>query len=212
MWNSFIDNKREESMPKGLSRCPWAPAGDDLYVAYHDQEWGVPVREDRKIFEFLVLEVFQAGLSWRTVLYKRENFRKAFAGFDPEKVARFGARDVGRLLSDAGIIRNRAEIEATIENARHFLAVAGEFGGFSNYMWAQVGGKPIVHRIRTLRDAPLFIDEAVTWAKDLKRRGLKFLGPTVLYSHMQATGMVNDHLVSCFRYAAVGMKRGTGRT
>lgn len=181
-------------------RCPWPTAGDPLYLRYHDREWGVPVRSDRKIYEFLVLEVFQAGLSWRTVLHKRENFRRAFAGFDPARAARFGPRDVGRLLRDAGIIRNRAKIDAAIVNARRFLEVRREFGSFARYMWAQVGDRPIIHRLRTLRDYPKFTDEAVAWAADLKRRGFRFLGPTVIYAHMQAVGMVNDHVVSCYRY------------
>lgn len=184
-----------------LTRCPWPTAGDPLYLAYHDEEWGVPVHDDRKIFEFLVLEAFQAGLSWRTILYKRENFRKAFAGFDFRKVARFGRRDVARLLKDEGIVRNRQKIEAAITNAQRFLEVQKEFGTFARYMWSWVKGKPIVHRLRTLKDYPTVIDEAVAWAKDLKRRGFKFLGPTVVYAHMQAVGMVNDHTVDCFRRA-----------
>jgi DNA-3-methyladenine glycosylase I len=149
-----------------------------------------------------VLEAFQAGLSWRTVLHKRENFRRAFAGFDPARVAKFGARDSKRLLRDAGIIRNRAKIQATVHNATLFLAVKKEFGSFSRYMWSWVGGKPIVNRMRTLKDYRPFTDEAVAWAKDLKARGFKFLGPTVVYAHMQAVGMVNDHVVDCFRYRA----------
>ncbi|MGQ0534996.1 MAG: DNA-3-methyladenine glycosylase I [Methanobacteriota archaeon] len=168
-------------------------------VRYHDREWGVPVRSDRKIFEFLVLEAFQAGLSWRTILHRRAGFRKAFAGFDFAKVARFGSRDVRRLTADAGIIRNRAKILATIENARRFLEVRREFGTFSRYMWSQVDGKSMRHTIRTIKDYPATTPEAVAWAKDLKRRGFKFLGPTVVYAHMQATGMVNDHAVTCFR-------------
>lgn len=183
-----------------LRRCPWPIMGDQLYLKYHDKEWGVPVYDDRKIFEFLVLEAFQAGLSWRTVLYKRENFKKAFAGFDFKKVARFGPRDERRLLKDAGIIRNRLKIEAAIANAECFLEVRKEFGTFSKYMWQWVGNSPILHRFRTLKDYPPHIDEAVLWAKDLKKRGFKFLGPTVIYAHMQAVGMVNDHTVDCFRY------------
>jgi DNA-3-methyladenine glycosylase I len=174
---------------------------DPLYLAYHDQEWGMPVHNDWKIFEFLVLEAFQGGLSWRTILYKRENFRKAFAGFDYRKVARFGRRDVARLLKDEGIVRNRQKIEAAITNAQRFLEVRAEFGTFAKYMWSWVNGKPIVHRLRTLKDYPTVIDEAVAWSKDLKRRGFKFLGPTVVYAHMQAVGMVNDHTVDCFRRA-----------
>ncbi len=181
------------------SRCPWPVSDDPLYLAYHDREWGVPVRDDGKIYEFLVLETFQAGLSWRTVLHKRENFRRAFAGFDFRKVARFGARETARLLKDAGIVRNRAKIKAAVENARRFLDVRKEFGTFSKYMWSWVGGKPIVHDVRTLKDYPVFTDEAVAWSKDLKKRGFRFLGPTVVYAHMQAVGMVDDHVAGCFR-------------
>jgi DNA-3-methyladenine glycosylase I len=158
----------------------------------------VPVHDDRKIFEFLVLEAFQAGLSWRTILYKRENFRKAFAGFDYRKVARFGRRDVARLLKDAGIVRNRLKVEAAITNAQRFIDVRAEHGTFAAYMWSWVKGKPIVHHFRTLKDYPTATDEAVAWSKDLKQRGFKFLGPTVVYAHMQAVGMVNDHTVNCF--------------
>lgn len=190
-----------------LVRCPWPTVGDPLYLAYHDKEWGVPVHDDRRIYEFLVLEVFQAGLSWRTVLYKRENFRRAFAGFDYRRVARFGRRDVARLLKDAGIIRNRRKIEATIHNAQRFLDVRREHGSFSNYMWGWVNGRPIVHRFRTLKDYPPYTDEAVAWAKDLKQRGFKFLGPTVVYAHMQAVGMVNDHTVDCFCRTRLGRIR-----
>lgn len=171
---------------------------DALMVNYHDQEWGVPVHEDRKIFEFLVLEAFQAGLSWRTVLYKRQNFRKAFANFDFDKVTRFDARDEARLIQDAGIIRNRLKIKAAIYNAGRFIKVRQEFGTFSKYMWSWVK-KPIVHKLRALKDYPTTIPEAETWAMDLKARGFKFLGPTVVYAHMQAVGMVNDHAMDCFR-------------
>ena len=187
-------------MKKNLKRCPWPTFDDPLYLKYHDKEWGSPVRDDRKIYEFLVLEAFQAGLSWRTILYKRENFRRAFAGFDFRKVARFGARDVARLMKNPGIIRNRAKIEAAVNNAKCFLNVRREFGTFDKYMWSWVGGKPIIHKLRTLEDYPPFTDEAVAWAKDLKERGFKFLGPTVVYAHMQAVGMVNDHTVACFRH------------
>ncbi len=191
----------QPSMPPSpaVTRCPWPTVGDPLYLAYHDDEWGVPVHDDGKIYEFLVLEAFQAGSSWRTVLYKRENFRKAFAGFDYRKVARFGRREVARLLKDPGIIRNRQKIEATITNAQRFIDVQREYGTFAAYMWSWVKGKPIVHRFRALKDYPPYIEEAVAWAKDLKRRGFKFLGPTVVYAHMQAVGMVNDHTVDCFR-------------
>jgi len=182
-----------------VKRCPWPTFDDPLYLKYHDEEWGVPVHDDRTIFEFLILEAFQAGLSWRTILHKRENFRKAFAGFDFRKVAGFTARDAGRLMKDAGIVRNRAKIAAAIANAKAFLQVREEFGAFSKYMWSWVGGKPLVHKLRTLKDYPVSIDEAVAWAKDLKKRGFRFLGPTTLYAHMQAVGMVNDHTMTCFR-------------
>lgn len=190
-------------MNKEPVRCEWPVAGDALYLDYHDKEWGVPVRDDRKLFEFLVLEAFQAGLSWRTILHKRENFRRAFANFDYKKVARFGKRDAARLMKDAGIVRNRAKIAATITNAQRFLEVQREFGSFSKYMWGWVGGKPVNNKIRTLKDYKLVNDAAIAWAKDLKQRGFKFLGPTVVYAHMQAVGMVNDHMVKCFRYKQV---------
>ncbi len=186
---------------KSLVRCDWPTADDPLYLDYHDKEWGVPVRNDRKLYEFLVLEAFQAGLSWRTVLHKRENFRRAFANFDYKRVARFGGREVARLMRDAGIIRNRAKIKAAITNAQQLMAVQKEFGSFSKYMWTWVGGKPMASKMRTLKDYKAVSPEAIAWAKDLKRRGFKFLGPTVLYAHMQAVGMVNDHMLKCFRYA-----------
>jgi len=188
-------------MKKQPLRCPWPVFDDPLYLEYHDAEWGVPVHDDRKIFEFLVLEAFQAGLSWRTVLHKRENFRQAFVGFDFRKVARFMPRDVARLVNNEGIIRNQAKIEATINNANRFLEVREEFGTFAKYMWSWVGGKPIIHRMRTLKDYKPYTPEAIAWADDLKQRGFKFLGATVIYAHMQAVGMVNDHTVDCFRYA-----------
>jgi DNA-3-methyladenine glycosylase I len=172
-------------------------------VAYHDREWGVPIHDDRKIFEFLVLEAFQAGLSWRTILHKRENFRKCFARFDYRKVARFKAKEAARLMKDAGIVRNRAKIWAAIHNAARFMEIQKEFGSFSKYMWGWVKGHSIDHRIKTLKGIPVVIPEAEMWAKDLKMRGFKFLGPTVVYAHMQAAGMVNDHLVSCFCHSKV---------
>ena len=187
-----------------LARCPWVPSGDLLYAKYHDTEWGVPVHADKKIFEFLLLEMFQAGLSWRTVLAKRQNFKKAFAEFDHVAVARFGARDVRRLMQDAGIIRNRAKITAAVVNAQKFLEVRKEYGTFSRYMWTWVGGKPMRHALRGPGDYMPLNSDAVLWARDLKQRGFSFLGPTVLYAHMQATGMVNDHVISCFRYTAMG--------
>jgi DNA-3-methyladenine glycosylase I len=173
---------------------------DPQYLAYHDREWGVPVRDDRKLFEFLVLETFQAGLSWRIVLTKRENFRRAFAGFDYRRVADFTPRDVARLATDESIIRNRAKIEAAVTNAQRLLDVRQEFGTFAKYTWSWVGGEPIVHRLKMLADYVPYTDEALAWSKDLKKRGFKFLGPTVVYAHMQAVGMVNDHTIDCFRY------------
>ena len=184
-------------------RCAWTRFDDPLYVAYHDDEWGVPIHDDQKIFEFLVLESAQAGLSWSTVLHKRENYRQAFAGFDPVKVARFTAKDVKRLLNDAGIIRNRAKIAAAINNAQRFLEVQKEFGTFAKYCWSFVGGKPVVNKCRTMKDLPVKTAAAEEWSQDLKKRGFKFLGPTVIYAHMQATGMVNDHTVDCLRYKEV---------
>lgn len=187
-------------MPTTVTRCPWPTVDDPLYLKYHDEEWGVPVHDDRKIYEFLVLESFQAGLSWRTILAKREHFRKAFAKFDYKKVAKFDSKDFRRLMNDAGIIRNRLKILAAITNAKAFMAVQKEFGTFSKYMWSWVDGKTIVHKIKSRKDYKPYTDEAVAWAKDLKKRGFKFMGPTVVYAHMQAVGMVNDHHVDCFKY------------
>lgn len=187
---------------KNIQRCPW-PTSDPLYLSYHDKEWGVPVTNDRKIFEYLVLESFQAGLSWYIILRKRENFRKAFHHFDFNRVAAMTAREKARLLKDAGIVRNRAKIEAAIENAKRFIDVRKEFGSFSKYMWSWVGKKPIRHKLRAMKDYPVCIPEAEAWAKDLKARGFKFLGPTVIYAHMQAVGMVHDHTVSCFRHRTI---------
>ncbi len=189
-------------MAKDLSRvrCPWVPLDDALYIEYHDKEWGVPLYDDQKIFEFLCLEAFQAGLSWRTVLYKRENFKKAFANFAPETVAKFTKSDSMRLMQDAGIIRNRLKIEATIHNAKQFLEVQKEFGSFKKYMWQFVNGAPINNKIKTIADYPEYTNEALAFSKDLKKRGFKFLGPKVVYAHMQATGMVNDHAQDCFLY------------
>jgi DNA-3-methyladenine glycosylase I len=168
-------------------------------VDYHDNEWGVPVHDDRKIFEFLTLEAAQAGLSWYLVLRKRDAYRRAFAGFDPEKVARYGKRQVQSLMNNAGIIRNSAKILAAINNAGKFLTIREEFGSFDAYIWRFVGGKPIVHTIKRLKDYPATSAESDALSKDLKQRGFKFVGSTVCYAHMQATGMVNDHVVTCFR-------------
>jgi len=184
-------------------RCAWAPEDNLLYKTYHDKEWGVQVYNDRKIFEFLVLESAQAGLSWITVLKKRENYRKAFKGFDPKKVAKFTKKDVNRLMKDAGIIRNKMKIEAAINNAKRFLEIQNEYKTFSKYIWGFVGGKPIQNHLKTLKNMPALTPLSEELAKDLKKRGFKFLGPTVLYAHMQATGMVNDHTADCFRYKQI---------
>ena len=182
-----------------MPRCPWAAREPN--TTYHDKEWGVPVHDDRKLFEFLILEGAQAGLSWTTILNKRENYRKAFDGFRPEKIARYGARDVKRLLSDAGIVRNRLKIAAAIQNAKMFNAVRKEFSSFDAYLWSFVGGKPIQNRRRRMADVPARTPESDAMSRDLLSRGFKFVGSTICYALMQATGMVNDHLVSCPRYA-----------
>lgn len=190
-------------MPKEASkpvRCPWCLSGNELYVHYHDTEWGVPAYDDQTQFEFLILEGAQAGLSWSTVLNKREGYREAFAAFDAERIARFGKREVERLMKNPNIIRNRLKIEATIANARAFLELQSHGNGLARHMWSFVGGKPIVHRFRKTGDVPATSAESDALSKDLKKRGFRFVGSTILYAHMQATGMVNDHLVSCFRY------------
>ena len=191
---------RPDLLPAGprRQRCGWAR--NELSAAYHDTEWGVPLHDDHKLFEFVVLEGMQAGLSWDCVLGKREAFRKAFAGFDPERVVRFGAREKRRLLADAGIIRNRQKIEAAIGNARAYLAVQEEFGSFAKYAWGFVEGRPVVNRWRSLKQLPATSKVSDAWSKDLKARGFRFVGSTIVYAHMQATGMVNDHLEGCFRH------------
>ena len=180
-------------------RCSWSMK-NEREILYHDTEWGLPCLDDAGQFEFLVLESAQAGLSWSTILAKREGYRKAFKGFDPSKVARFTARDVERLLQDPGIVRNRRKIEAAINNAGAFLTIAEEYGSFCKYLWQFVEGRPLVNAWRRGEDVPAVTPLAETLARDLKRRGFSFLGPTVMYAHMQATGLVNDHLVHCFRY------------
>ena len=187
----------------GRRRCGWCGT-DPLYVTYHDEEWGVPLHDDRRLFEMLVLEGAQAGLSWLTILRKREAYRRAFDGFDPVRVARFDARRVRRLLADPGIVRNRLKVAAAIANARAFLAVQEEFGSFDAYVWRFVDGKPVRNAYRALREVPPAPPLAEAMSRDLKARGFRFVGPTICYAHMQATGMVNDHLVSCCRYATVG--------
>jgi DNA-3-methyladenine glycosylase I len=187
-------------MTGNISRCSWSGA-DELYIRYHDEEWGVPVRDDQKLFEFIVLEGAQAGLSWLTILRRRENYRAAFANFDILKVARFGDDDVVRLLGDSGIIRNKAKIQSTIRNAKAFLNVVEEFGTFAGYLWRFVDNKPILNAWSELSLIPAVTPLAEKISKDMKKRGFSFFGPIVCYAHMQATGMVNDHLTSCFRYA-----------
>ncbi len=188
------------------TRCAW-PGTDPLMLAYHDDEWGVPVHDDRKHFEFLILEGAQAGLSWKTILYKREGYRKAFSDFDPHKVARFDTRKVERLVLDARIIRNRQKIEAAIKNARAFLALQKEFGSFDAYCWRFVGGAPKLNRRRATGAVPATTPESDAFSKDLKQRGFSFVGSTVIYAHMQAVGMVNDHLVGCFRHREISGPR-----
>ena len=192
-------------MPAASAKhCLWAPASDPLYRKYHDEEWGVPERDDRALFEKLVLDGFQAGLSWRTILYKRENFRKAFDGFDPEKIARYTPRKIERLLQDEGIIRSRAKIEAAIGNARAYLDVMDDRAdGFSGLVWSFVGGKPKLGRLVSYKQAPAKSAESEALAKELKRHGFKFCGPVIVYAFMQAIGMVNDHEIACPRYKAV---------
>jgi DNA-3-methyladenine glycosylase I len=184
---------------RALRRCPWVDLSKPDYVRYHDEEWGVPVHDDRAIFEFLILEGAQAGLSWYTVLRKRDAYRKAFGGFDPQKVAGFGKRQVQSLLKNDGIIRNRAKITAAIGNAKQFLDVQKEFGSFDAYIWRFVGGAPLLHRLRSVKDYPARSAESDALSKDLSRRGFKFVGSTICYAHMQATGMINDHVIGCFR-------------
>jgi DNA-3-methyladenine glycosylase I len=181
-------------------RCDWV-GSDPLYIEYHDKEWGVPVYDDPTLFEFLILEGAQAGLSWLTVLRKRENYRRAFAGFDVKKIAQWNEKDIERLLQDAGIIRNRLKVASAISNAQQFLKVQQEFGSFSTYQWQFVGGKPKQNAWTNNSQVPALSSEAEALSKDLKKRGFRFVGPTIIYAHMQATGMVNDHTVDCFRYS-----------
>ena len=188
-----------------VTRCEWARDSDELMLAYHDEEWGVPSHDDRFLFELLTLEGAQAGLSWSTILNKREGYRRAFAGFDPAAVARFGPRDVERLLEDPGIVRNRLKIESAVNNAARVLDVQEDLGSLDAYFWAFVDGRPIVNEFRTMAEIPAETDLSKTISKDLKRRGFRFVGPTSVYAFMQSAGMVDDHTVDCFRYrAAVG--------
>ncbi len=189
-------------MAKEPSRCPWC-ATDPLYIDYHDREWGVPVRDDKKMFEFLTLEAAQAGLSWLTVLKKREGYRKAFADFDAEKVARFSEAKKAKLLENPGIVRNRLKVNAAVNNAKHFLDVAEKHGSFCAFLWSFVDGRPIDNKLRKMEDYAATSKESDAISKELKRLGFKFVGSTIIYAHMQAAGLVNDHLVSCFRHGEV---------
>ncbi len=189
-------------MKQEKKRCGWCE-GDALYEAYHDTEWGVPVYDDKTIFEFLILETFQAGLSWITILRKRENFRKAFDNFDYEKIAAYSEEKIQELLQNDGIIRNQQKIRASVTNAEAFMKIQKGFGSFSKYIWGFVDGKPVKNSWNSYKDAPPTTAESLALSKDLKKRGFKFVGPTVVYAHMQATGMVNDHETSCFRYNEV---------
>jgi len=192
---------------KQITRCGWVRENDPLMRDYHDREWGVPVHDDRRHFEFLILEGAQAGLSWSIILRKREGYRRAFGEFDPQKVARFTPARIERLIANPDIIRNRLKIESAVRNARAFLAVQKEFGTFDAYCWRFVDGRPRVNRWKTMREIPATSPESDAFSKDLKRRGFNFVGSTVMYAHMQAVGMVNDHLVACFRYRAIARKR-----
>ncbi len=194
----------------GLTRCEWARPTSPLYVAYHDREWGVPVHDDRTLFEFLILEGAQAGLSWETILKKRDRYREAFDGFDPARVARYDARKVRALLADPGIVRNRLKIAAAIENARAFLAVQEAFGSFDAYVWRFVGGAPRPNAWRTIREVPARTPESDAMSKELAKRGFRFVGSTICYAFMQAVGMVNDHVVGCFRHREVAAAAGIG--
>jgi DNA-3-methyladenine glycosylase I len=192
--------ERIEMPQSDKPRCEWAGVVNETYIAYHDQEWGVPVHDDGKQFEFLLLEGAQAGLSWWAVLSKRDGYRKAFSNFDPQKVARFTAKKIERLLQNPAIIRNRAKVHAAVTNAKAFLAVQDEFGSFADYIWRFVDGQTIQNRWRSLQELPTTTPESDALSKDLKQRGFKFVGSTIMYAHMQAVGMVNDHVVTCFRH------------
>jgi len=185
------------------NRCDWVPAGDALYAAYHDEEWGLPSRDDRHLYEMLVLEGAQAGLSWSTILRKRDGYRRAFAGFEADRVARYGDADVARLMADVGIVRNRLKIESAVSNARATLAVRDERGSLADYVWSFVGGAPIQNRWTTIAEVPSETAESKAMSRDMKRRGFRFVGPTVCYAFMQAVGLVNDHTINCDRYLEV---------
>src|ERR1700733_3623063 len=183
-----------------LIRCEWVQSGNTLYEEYHDTEWGVPVHDDRKHFEFLILEGAQAGLSWLTILKRRAEYAKAFANYDWEKVADFGVKEVEKLLKESGIVRNRAKIESAINNAERFVEIRKEFGSFDNYVWRFVEGKPLQPNRKTMKEIPSQTKESLALSKDLQKRGFRFVGPTIIYAHMQATGLINDHTVDCFRF------------
>ena len=185
-----------------IKRCSWC-GSDPLYLAYHDEEWGIPVHDDRRLFEMLILEGAQAGLSWLTILKKRENYRQAFHQFDPDKIARYGANDIQRLMQDAGIVRNRLKIEATVKNARAFLHICEEYSSFAEYLWNYVDGVPIINSWQQLSDIPAHTSLSDQLSKDLKKRGCNFVGSTICYAFMQAVGLVNDHTVDCFRYLQI---------
>ncbi len=187
---------------KVVNRCSWS-GENSLMIKYHDEEWGVPVYDDRKLFEFLVLESAQAGLSWQTILNKRENYRKAFSGFDVKKIARYGSQDIKRLILDSGIVRNRLKIASVIQNTKMFLNIQKEFGSFNKYIWKFIDGKIINNKIKSQKDIPVASNESRNMSKDLLKRGFKFIGPTICYAFMQAVGMVNDHEIKCFRYNVV---------
>jgi DNA-3-methyladenine glycosylase I len=192
---------------KSRERCPW-PGIDPVYIDYHDSEWGVPVRDERLLFEFLILEGAQAGLSWITILKRRDGYREAFDNFEVERVARFNKRKIESLLKNPGIIRNRLKIESAVKNAGAFMRVQDEFGGFASYQWGFVGGKPVQNRWQLMKQVPAKTEVSDVLSKDLKKRGFSFVGSTIMYAHMQAVGMVNDHLVSCFRHKQLGVRRG----
>ena len=188
-----------------LNRCNWC-LGNELYLQYHDEEWGVPVHDEQKLFEFIILEGAQAGLSWLTILRKREAYREAFDSFDPHKIAKYGSGRINELINNEGIIRNRLKIEASVKNARAFLAIQEEIGSFDRYIWNFIDGETIQNQFRSLQDIPAETKVSVMISKDMKKRGFSFVGPTIVYAHMQATGMVNDHLISCYRYRELGGK------
>lgn len=209
LWRFGVNDATASFIIECVPRCPWATT--EPAISYHDEQWGVPEHDDRMLFELLILEGAQAGLSWITILKKRENYRRAFSGFDAEKIARYGARDVKRLLADAGIVRNRLKIAATIQNAKSFLAVREELGSFDRYLWSFVDGKPIQNRWREMADVPVRTPESDAMSRDLLKRNFKFVGSTICYALMQATGMVNDHLVSCPRHVELGGSRSRSR-